>query len=261
VCTAITGTDDADDENATYTLTDDDLGARLRVRVTATNSGGSRASLSLATAAIGSKPVSTSRPTVTGTLRSGETLTADHGTWDNNPTGYAYTWQRCSGSPTVCTTLAGTDDADDHDSTYTLVDADLGTRLRVAVTASNQVGSRASSFSLLTGTIGSKPVSTGRPSITGTTRVGQTLTADHGTWDNNPTGYAFTWQRCSGSPSVCTTITGTDAEDHDDTYTPTDADLGTRIRVAATATNAVGTRTSAYSLLTSSVLTSITCRC
>jgi alpha-tubulin suppressor-like RCC1 family protein len=258
VCAAITGSDDADDHDSTYTLTSADPGTRLRVRVVATNSSGSTAALSLATGAIGSKPVATSRPTITGTTRRGQTLTADHGTWDNSPTGYSYTWQRCSGTPTVCTTITGAD-ADDHDSTYTLTDDDQGNRLRVRVTATNVAGTGTSSYSLVTAavTVGAKPVSTARPAITGTTRVGQTLTTDRGSWDNDPTSYTDTWQRCSGSPLVCTTITSDDATDHDLSYTLTDADLGSRIRTSITATNAFGSKTSANSPLTSAVRASL----
>jgi hypothetical protein len=185
-------------------------------------------------------PANTARPTVSS---SSGVLTADHGTWDHAPTSYSYTWQRCSGSPSVCTTIA-----DEDEQTYTLTDDDLGARLRVRVTATNVTGSTAA-LSLTSAVIGSKPVSTSRPAISGTLRQGEALTADHGTWDNAPTGYSYTWQRCAGSPSVCTTIAG----EHDQTYTLTEDDLGTRVRVAVTATNPVGSKTSGSSLLTGSV--------
>jgi subtilisin family serine protease len=40
------------------------------------------------------------------------------------------------------------------------------------------------------------PVNTGLPTISGLAAVGQTLTADPGSWSNVPTSYAYAWQRC-----------------------------------------------------------------
>nr|MBA2599594.1 hypothetical protein [Actinomycetota bacterium] len=40
------------------------------------------------------------------------------------------------------------------------------------------------------------PRNTERPTISGTARVGQQLTANEGSWTGNPTAFAFQWQRC-----------------------------------------------------------------
>ena len=68
-------------------------------------------------------PVNTTAPTISGTAKVGQTLTAGDGTWSNTPTSYAYQWLRCNGGGNSCVNVAnGTQ------KTYTLVGADAGTR-------------------------------------------------------------------------------------------------------------------------------------
>ena len=77
----------------------------------------------------------------------GETLTADPGTWTGFPApDLAYQWQRCSdsGDPGTCSDIDGA-----TDSTYVLVDPDdVGSYLRVVVTAANDSGSDTSTSEL-----------------------------------------------------------------------------------------------------------------
>jgi hypothetical protein len=40
------------------------------------------------------------------------------------------------------------------------------------------------------------PSASAAPSISGTAKVGQTLTERHGNWSGNPTSYAYQWERC-----------------------------------------------------------------
>ena len=93
-----------------------------------------------------SPPANTAPPTISGTATDGSTLSASTGTWANAPTSYGYQWQRCSGSS--CSGTGGTA------SSYLLTNADVGSTLRVSVTASNAAGS-ASATSAATGTVGS----------------------------------------------------------------------------------------------------------
>jgi hypothetical protein len=84
------------------------------------------------------------------------------------------------------------------------------------------------------------------PTITGTARVGSTLTATTGQWTNNPTSFAFQWVRCptsGGNPlgTDCPAIGGATSQ----AYRLTTADQGRRMRVRVTATNASGSGTSA----------------
>jgi streptogramin lyase len=61
-------------------------------------------------------------------------------------------------------------------------------------------------------------------------------------WWNAPfdtTNYSYQWERCAGSASTCTQITGATSR----TYTPTAADVGDRLAVTASAVNEYGTGT------------------
>src|SRR5438046_914415 len=148
------------------------------------------AALVLVGVASAAAPVNTAPPTISGTTTVGQTLTASNGTWSNSPTGFAYQWLRCNGGGNNCAAVAnGTQ------QTYTLVGADAGHTLRVRVTATNADGS-ASAQSDETDVVAPRsstaaPRNTDRPIISGTPRVGQTLTADEGSWSGSPTGYAF----------------------------------------------------------------------
>jgi hypothetical protein len=79
-------------------------------------------------------PAATSAPSVAGSARRGQALTARVGTWTNAPTGYAYQWQRL--------VPGGWEDIDAATkASYFPITDDLGRRLRVTVVASNQDGS------------------------------------------------------------------------------------------------------------------------
>jgi hypothetical protein len=71
-------------------------------------------------------PVNIDLPTITGTARAGDVLTAYNGTWDNAPTSYRYRWLRCSQNGNSCVLLAADGD------TYRVAQADVGRRMRVA---------------------------------------------------------------------------------------------------------------------------------
>ena len=131
-CAAIGG---AVDPN--YLVTDADLALRIRVEVVAANAdGASAASRSAATAVIRiPPPTSTAKPTISGNPREGETLSATPGEWAGSPTSFAYQWKRCAGGQCVAI-------ADATASTYPLSGADVGTRVRVRVTAANDGGER-----------------------------------------------------------------------------------------------------------------------
>lgn len=50
------------------------------------------------------------------------------------------------------------------------------------------------------------PVNVAPPTISGTAKTGQTLSASSGTWTNEPTGYSYRWERCNGEGGVCEVI-------------------------------------------------------
>jgi hypothetical protein len=83
--------------------------------------------------AIGTAPANTVRPSISGVATFGQTLSAISGSWTGAaPISYAYSWQRCSPK---CKSIKGA-----TAPTYRLVSADVGTRVRVNVTASNFAG-------------------------------------------------------------------------------------------------------------------------
>ena len=185
-------------------------------------------------------PVNTVPPAISGTPTVGQTLTASNGTWLNSPTSYAYQWLRCNGGGNSCVNVAnGTQ------QTYTLVGADAGHTMRVRVTATNADGSAsaqsAQTSAIAAATSTAAPKNTSPPTISGTPKVGQALTASTGSWSGNPTSFAYQWQDCNVDAVVCTSISGATGQ----TYGVRLSDLGFRIRVLVTAKNAKGTGTAA----------------
>lgn len=117
----------------TYTVSNRDVDHTIRVVVTAVNaSGRSEAAPSDATDAISSKngPKNTALPTITGEAKAGEQLTVSPGTWTPAGATYAYHWQRCDAANVDCRNiLLG------RSATYTVRSSDVGSKLRVLVTA------------------------------------------------------------------------------------------------------------------------------
>lgn len=81
------------------------------------------------------------------------------------------------------------------------------------------------------------PTNTAPPTITGEPREGTALTAQPGSWSSTSNvAYSYAWQRCNPAGQSCAAIAGATAQ----TYTPVAADVGNRLRVIVTATNASG---------------------
>lgn len=205
-------------------------------------------SLAFAAAASAAPPSNTTPPTITGTPTVGQTLTAENGTWSNNPASFTYQWLRCNGGGNACVGVANA-----TQKTYTLVGADAGRTIRVQVTATNADGS-ASARSAQTATVAERtgssaaPKNTSPPTISGTARVGQQLTGAEGSWSGNPDAYTFQWQRCDVDIVLCSNVVGATAR----TYLVRVADLGYRLRLRVTARNDKGSA-SANSALTAIV--------
>jgi hypothetical protein len=124
-------------------------------------------------------PVNTVAPTISGTTTSGQTLTASQGTWTGSPSSYAYQWFRrdaAGGSPNAI--LGATA------STYALADADVGSTISVAVTATNAAGGTPAS-SVATAIIAASgvtnpPIYTAAGSTFAASTTGQSLTLSVG---------------------------------------------------------------------------------
>jgi hypothetical protein len=90
------------------------------------------------------------------------------------------------------------------------------------------------------------PVTTGPPTISGTASIGNTLTANPGSWASSPTSYAYQWLDCDTDGGNCSEIAGAT----DQTYTLVTADVGHTVEVLETATNINGPSSQARSLAT-----------
>lgn len=100
-----------------------------------------------ASATTHASPSSTDPPTVGGSAVVGEELTASNGNWEGEPTSFTYQWRRCDVSGGACADVVNA-----TAKSYGVRTADVGHRLRVAVTAGNAEG-KASATSDATATV------------------------------------------------------------------------------------------------------------
>jgi hypothetical protein len=89
------------------------------------------------------------------------------------------------------------------------------------------------------------PTNADEPVISGDAVVGSTLTATQGTWSGSPTSFAFQWLRCPSSGgnsdgSDCAVVGGATTQ----AYVVSSSDVGSRLRVRVTASNADGSAAS-----------------
>lgn len=124
-------------------------------------------------------------PTVSGGALVGETLEATSGEWDVTDVSVSHQWLR-DGEP-----VEGAVEA-----TYVIGEPDAGHRLSVEVTAKKTGYASATATSSATDVVSHGPLmNTELPTITGTPRVGETLTATPGAWSADGTVAAFQWLR------------------------------------------------------------------
>ncbi len=227
-CAAISGA-----TSSSYTLQASDVGTTIVAVVTASNSGGANPATSGVVGPVlpAAPVVSTPPPGISGTAQQGNTLVASHGQWSNNPTSYSYVWQDCNSTGNNCAAISGA-----TSSTYTLQASDVGSTIAAVVTASNAGGQNSASSGTLGPVLPLAPVDSTAPGITGAAQQGNTLTASHGQWSNNPTGYSYAWQDCNATQSSCAAIVGVTSS----TYKLTAADVGSYVSVTVTATNSGG---------------------
>ena len=204
-------------------------------------------------------------PGITGTVLAGETLTATTDRIEDEDgltdAVFAYRWVRQDPATSTEADIEGA-----TSSTYTVTDADEGKAIKVRVTFTDDAGNaesltsdaRLSAPPLIipdAEVIASNTTATGEPTITGTIRVGETLTAD--TTDlsdsdglNNAT---FTYQWLADDADI-TDATGS-------TYALVAADEGKTIKVRVTFTDDSGhqeTLTSAATVAVASAPTPLT---
>jgi hypothetical protein len=216
---------------ATYVLTTADVGATIRVVVTATNMAGTVPATSAATATVvPAAPTATAPAAISGTAKDGETLTAADATWNGTtPITTTFQWRRCDADGSGCADIAGATAV-----AYTAGPDDAGHTLRVVATASNVAGTAASTSAASAVVAAIAPVSTNAPSVSGDATDGQTLSSSVGDWSGSaPIAYTRQWQRCDADGSGCADIDGATGN----TYRLGTDDIGHTLRVVVTARN------------------------
>jgi len=234
-----------------YTTVTADTGMRIRLALRAENSEGVAYWFSETSPIVPnlspSNPGGAGAPAVSVTVGNSSSLSAWGGSWS----GYeapelTYAWYSCTSGgsdtpatrPSSCSAISGATSSE-------LLPQNLGGKyIRVEVTGTNSRGT-ATRFSAAFGPIASAPAVTGNPAISGTARVGRTLTASTGTWTGSPT-LSYQWFRCTrvgrdnptATPSGCTAISGATL----DAYQLIPTDRSRFIRVRVTGTNASGSK-------------------
>ena len=251
---------------STYTLSEDDEGKAIAVRVTFTDDAGNEEMLTspavLGMSVATPNTPATGAPTIGGTPQVGQTLTVDvAGIADEDgldSVTFTYQWVRNDGN-------ADADIQDATGSSYTLTDADEGKTVKVKVSFTDNAGNEETRPSAPAGPVGAQadeeeqedssnddPAqenthATGAPTITGTARMGQTLTADtSGIADEDgltSVSYSYQWMADD------TNIQGAT----DPTYTLADRDEGKTIKVAVSFTDEAGNQESRTSAPTNAV--------
>lgn len=218
--------------HTTYHLTAADVGSTIVLTVTASNSLEEVSSQSSPTARVTViPPENTSPPTITGTARDGQTLSASTGTWSGTlPLEYSYQWERCNTGGGSCSNIEHATHA-----SYSIGHEDVGSTLRVRVTASNGAGEASSASSATAVVAALAPSNTAPPRITGTPTDGDELSASTGSWEGTPAlEYSYSWHRCLGAS--CEEIAGATGP----TYKTGHADVGHTLKVVVTAKNVAG---------------------
>ena len=188
-----------------------------------------------------SAPVNTAPPTIPGPASNGVTLTANPGSWTNDPATFLYQWEDCDNSGNNCTPISGA-----NAQSYTPTAGEVGSTLKVEVTASDvgatsaPVDSAAAAVMAATPPV---PVNTAAPTISGVATQGQALSEAHGSWTNSPTSYTYQWSDCDTAGNNCAAIPGATNQ----TYTLTGSDVGDTIRVREIATDSGGNSSPATS--------------
>lgn len=216
-----------------YTAKMANVGNQLYCVVTATNSDGSASATSNYTVAnvlVPEAPVNVVPPVISGTVAIGQTLTLTSvGTWTGLPAPtYLYQW-RVDGAY-----IAGA-----VGTTYVIQAGEENGVFDCLVFGTNIAGTVSAESNELSGA--APPVNLTAPVISGTVRIGSTLSTTNGTWDNTPTSYTYQWTR-NGSPIGSATA---------NTYSVVAADIDAEIECEVTAINGAGNATEPSNILTS----------
>lgn len=171
--------------SASYTLVGADSGATITVQVAGAETGYNPTAMTSApTATVAPGDLTTAVPTITGMAKVGSMLTADPGTWGPGVVSFGYQWLRNS------VAIAGATSA-----TYTPVGADNGSVLIIAVTGTELGYTPATTTSAATVAVAAGDLVAPVPTVTGTMKVGESLTVVPGSWSPVGTTLSCQWLR------------------------------------------------------------------
>jgi hypothetical protein len=207
-----------------FDLTGADSNAKLNLSLPAGRNyiriygGDSRASWGkVYTLSVGYRWAATPAPTISGTAKVGSVLTANTGTWSPAPTSLNYQWYRSGKAISGATKR-----------TLTLGGADLGTTITVAVKGVRAGYPAVTKTSGATAKVVAGTLTTAAPTISGSPKVGVTLTAVPGSWGPAPVKLAYQWYRSGKAISGATKAT----------YVPAATDKAKKLTVKVTGTKA-----------------------
>ena len=213
--------------SSTYVLVAADDNAFITCNITATDDTGSRSKLSNSLGPVLAAPLNLTAPVASGTAQVGQTLSTTDGTWQGIATiTFAYQWRRDAVNISGATS-----------STYTLVAADYTTDVDCVVTATNSLGSASADSNDIANIAGTAPSISGVPTLSGTAKVGSTLTATAASVTGVPTPTtSWQWQRSDDGSTGWANISGATSS----TYTAVSADETKYLRAVQTETNVIG---------------------
>lgn len=228
-CHDITGANDAD-----YTLRSGDVGSMITATMRARNIGGygsAEASPVGPVAAVG--PSVLTNPGIYGSLYVGETIATGHGRWSGtSPIEYTVQWQRCDARGESCSNIS-----EATEWSYDVTSEDVSGTVRAAVRATNSVSSSTAYSDAIAAAREDFPRALEQPAISGTLRVGETLSAVTGEWEGAATiSYALQWLRCDHDGESCDPISGETSS----RYVLRSADFRHTIALRVTASNGAG---------------------
>jgi hypothetical protein len=222
----------------TYTLTQADVGKKLSVKASYTDLLGTAESVSsTATTSVANvNDTPTGTVTIAGTPTQNQILTASNNLADaDGLSAISYTWLRDGTAINTAT-----------QSTYTLTQADVGKKLSVKASYTDLLGTVESVNGAETvGVTNVNDVPTGTVTITGMATQNQILTSSNNLADADGLGaISYTWLRDGTAINSAT----------QSTYALTQADVGKKISVKASYTDALGTVENLSSLETTAII-------
>ncbi|WP_438455555.1 hypothetical protein, partial [Vreelandella venusta] len=221
----------------TYTLTQADVGSAISVRASYTDQQGTAevvtSAVTESVANVNDAP--TGGVTISGTATEDEVLTASNTLADEDGLGtVTYQWLRDGNEITAAT-----------GETYTLTQADVGTAISVRASYTDQQGTAEAVTSATTESVANvNDAPTGGVAISGDAVEDQTLTASNTLADEDGMG-TVTYQWLRDGNEIAAAI--------GETYTLTQADVGSAISVRASYTDQQGTAEALTSAATDSV--------